>query len=154
MSSNKHQWLQRPVTILQGIIFLVVITVAIWISPQITIGTRVDEYEYTNLRTQKEIVDKRVEPIKSDVRQLGDRVSNSEDKIDVQLKDLHITIRKLDRLMYEANPRAMSRLAEDEANLGRMNIQREQERSVIQNSNPLINVSPIINNAVPQRKTP
>ncbi len=145
MSSNAIDWYKRPVTILQGICFAVFVILAIWLSPQITIGTRVAEYEFSNLTAQKMIVDKRVKPVEATVRNLENRVVESEDKIDVQLKDLHFTTRKLEKLMYRANPTAMESMAQDEATMARMKLQREQERSVIQIASPVINVGGIVN---------
>jgi len=135
MSESPQKWYRRPVTRLQLIILAVLLILAIIATP-ITIGHRVDEYEYNNIQTQKEIVDKRVDSVEERVQELGARVGESETKINTQLQMLDHATRRLEDVSYRAAPEQVFKVIQQEF--------RERQGFIQQNANPVINVSPTI----------
>ncbi|MFV3377409.1 hypothetical protein ACNE9Y_25080 [Pseudomonas sp. NY11226] len=135
MSEKPQQWYRRPVSRLQAIIVAVLMMIAIIVSP-ILIGYRVDEYEYNNIQSQKEIVDKRVGSVESRVQELGIRVGESEIKINAQLQALDHATRRLESVADKAAPEQVFKVIQQEF--------RERQGFIQQNANPVINVSPTI----------
>ncbi|MEE4232332.1 hypothetical protein V2I85_12220 [Pseudomonas viridiflava] len=124
--------LQKPLTTFHGLIAGIVLGVGIFLVPPFVIATRVEQYQYDNVKVQREIVDKRVAPVEQAVRDLDDRVQDSEVRINAQLADSNRTRKKLEELMYRADPEALKALA------------RQDLGGVHQTASPTINVSPII----------
>lgn len=136
MSEKPQQWYRRPVSRLQAIIVAVLMVVAIIVTP-ILIGYRVDEYEYNNIQSQKEIVDKRVNSVEVRVQELGVKVGESEIKINAQLQALDHATRRLEDVSYRAAPEQVFKVIQQEL--------RERQGVIQQNANPVITVSPTIN---------
>ncbi|SEC54671.1 hypothetical protein SAMN04490193_3012 [Pseudomonas marginalis] len=145
MDNNKQGWFQLPINRLQMLIIGVVMGVAVASAPLYFSG-KVKEYEYDNVRVQKDIVEKRVSTVEDNMYILRQRVEDSEFKINAQVAFTDKATRKLEGLMYEANPRAMSKLAQAEAEEARARVEASKRTSVIQNASPVINVNPTINN--------
>ncbi|QVI88013.1 hypothetical protein [Pseudomonas viridiflava] len=124
--------LQKPLTTFHGLIAGIVLGVGIFLIPPFVIATRVEQYQYDNVKVQREIVDKRVAPVEQAVRDLDDRVQDSEVRINAQLADSNRTRKKLEELMYRADPEALKALV------------RQDLGGVHQTASPTINVSPII----------
>ncbi|WP_122408421.1 hypothetical protein [Pseudomonas viridiflava] len=124
--------LQKPLTTFHGLIAGIVLGIGIFLVPPFVIATRVEQYQYDNVKVQREIVDKRVAPVEQAVRDLDDRVQDSEVRINAQLADSNRTRKKLEELMYRADPEALKALA------------RQDLGGVHQTASPTINVSPII----------
>ena len=136
MSEKSQQWHRRPVNRLQAIIVAVLMVVAIIVTP-IIIGHRVDEYEYNNIQSQKEIVDKRVGSVEEKVQELDIRVGESEIKINTQLQMLDHATRRLEDVADKAEPAKVFKVIQQEL--------RGRQGVIQQNANPVINVSPTIN---------
>jgi hypothetical protein len=145
MDNHKQGWFQLPVNRLQMLIFGMVMGVALASAPLYFNG-RVKEYEYDNIRVQKDIVERRVNTVEDDVSNLKERVQQGEHEISAQLFFIDKTTLKLENLMYDANPKAMSKLAQLEAEEASARIEASKKTTVIQNASPVINVSPTINN--------
>ncbi|MEE4224807.1 hypothetical protein [Pseudomonas viridiflava] len=124
--------LQKPLTTFHGLIAGIVLGIGIFLVPPFVIATRVEQYQYDNVKVQREIVDKRVAPVEQAVRDLDDRVQDSEVRINAQLADSNRTRKKLEELMYRADPEVLKALA------------RQDLGGVHQTASPTINVSPII----------
>lgn len=135
MSEKPQQWHRRPVSRLQVLIVAVLLILAIIVTP-IIIGHRVDEYEYNNIQSQKEIVDKRVGSVEDRVQELGIRVGESEIKINAQLQALDHATRRLESVADKAAPEQVFKVIQQEF--------RERQGVIQQNANPVINVSPTI----------
>ncbi|WJM55321.1 hypothetical protein QUC26_09285 [Pseudomonas asiatica] len=135
MSENPQKWYRRPVNRLQAIVLAVLLTLAIIVTP-IIIGHRVDEYEYNNIQSQKEIVDKRVNSVEDRVQALGARVSESEIKINTQLQMLDHATKRLEEVSERAAPEKVYKVIQQDF--------RERQDAIQQNANPVINVSPTI----------
>lgn len=136
MSETPQKWYRRPVSRLQAIIVAVLLILAIIATP-IIIGHRVDEYEYNNIQSQKEIVDKRVGSVEDRVQELGIRVGESEIKINAQLQALDHATKRLEDVADKAAPEQVFKVIQQEF--------RARQGVIQQNANPVINVSPTIN---------
>lgn len=144
MDNNNQGWLKLPITRLQMLIIGVMMGIAVTAAPIYFTG-KVKEYEYDNVRVQKDIVEKRVSSVEDNVYQLKLRVEDSEFKINAQAAFTDHAAKKLERLMYDANPKAMSKYAQAEAEEAQARADKAKGVSVIQNASPVINVSPVIN---------
>lgn len=145
MDNHKQGWFQLPINRLQMLIIGVLMGVAVASAPLYFNG-KVKEYEYDNVRVQKDIVERRVNTVEDNMYILRQRVEDSEFKINAQVAFTDKTTRKLENLMYEANPKAMSKLAQAEAEEASERVAASKRTTVIQNANPVINVNPTINN--------
>lgn len=144
MDNNNQGWLRLPITRLQMLIIGVMMGIAATAAPIYFTG-KVKEYEYDNMRVQKDIVEKRVASVEDNVYKLKLRVEDSEFKINAQAAFTDHASKKLERLMYEANPRAMSKYAQSEADEAQAKAEKAREVNVTQTANPIINVNPVIN---------
>lgn len=142
---DKQSTLQRPMTYLHGIIMASLLVLGIVFIPQFMTSGRVEHYQYSNIQRQKDLVDKRVAPVEDEVHSLQNRVSDSEGRINMQIKDSQLTNKKLESLMFEADPHTMMKLARDTAEIERRKLE-DQLSKVQQTASPIINVSPTYNN--------
>lgn len=132
MSEDLKHWLQRPVKLWQAILLSVVLMTSTALATY-NVSSTTKEYQYNNLRRQKDLVEKRVGPIELDVKDLSNRVAESEIKINAQLIDSRRTQLDLEHLMYKADPEALRAMA------------RRDVGGIHQTASPTINVSPNIN---------
>lgn len=135
---DKQSPLQRPMTYLHGLVMAVLLVLGIVFIPQFMTTGRVEQYQYDNVRAQKELVDRSLVPIKIDIGNLEGRVSESESRVNVQLQETDRVTRKLEDLMFKADSREMMQLVKDRA----AQAHKELGVSIQQIANPVINVSP------------
>lgn len=88
-----------------------------------------------------------MQPLEESMRGLEYRMSESEGRINMQVKESQSLNRKLENLMYEASPRVMMQMAKDTAQLEHQKLQ-EKLGSITQNASPSININPVINAGV------
>lgn len=74
------------------------------------------------------LVDNRVEKVESKIRELDDRISITESKVNTSLTDTNRVLTRLERLMYQASPEVMTELARNSLNIN-------------QTASPVINVN-------------
>lgn len=139
---EKQSPLQRPMTYLHGLIMATLLVLGIVFIPQFITTGRVEQYQFDNITVQKELVDKSLMPIKTDIAGLRIRTSESEARINLQLEETDRVTRKLEDLMFKADSKEMMKLVRDRAAEAHRNI----GVNVQQTANPFINVSPIYNN--------
>jgi hypothetical protein len=125
-------------TYLHGLVMAVLLVLGIVFIPQFMTTGRVEQYQYDNVRAQKELVDRSLVPIKIDIGNLEGRVSESESRVNVQLQETDRVTRKLEDLMFKADSREMMQLVKDRA----AQAHKELGVSIQQIANPVINVSP------------
>lgn len=131
---DKQSPLQRPMTYLHGLVMATLLVLGIVFIPQFITTGRVEQYQYDNIRVQKNLVDRSLIPIETDIVQLKDRVEISESKINAQLRETDRVTRKLEDLMYQASPQDMARM-----------LRERSGQSINQTASPTINVSPTYN---------
>ncbi|SCW76383.1 hypothetical protein [Pseudomonas sp. NFACC05-1] len=134
--------LGKPVTRLQGIITVFLLTCFIAFTPIIVFG-RLDEYEWRNGFHQKDIVEKRVLKVENKVSELEYRVQDAEVNITTQIALVDAATNRLEGAMYDADSNSMRRLT-------RLQLKEAEERvfkgmSIKQDASPTITVNPIIN---------
>jgi len=125
-------------TYLHGLVMAVLLVLGIVFIPQFLTTGRVEQYQYDNVRVQRNLVDRRLEPIEVVIGNLGDRVRDSESRINIQLRETDRVTRDLEDLMFIANPREMMQFTKDRA----AQAHKELGINVNQTANPIINVSP------------
>lgn len=139
---EKQSPLQRPMTYLHGLIMATLLVLGIVFIPQFITTGRVEQYQFDNITVQKELVDKSLMPIKTDIAGLRIRTSESEARINLQLEETDRVTRKLEDLMFKADSKEMMKLVRDRAAEAHRNI----GVNVQQTANPIINMSPTYNN--------
>lgn len=139
---DKQSPLQRPMTYLHGLIMATLLFLGIVFIPQFITTGRVEQYQFDNIRVQKELVDRGLIPINKDIARLEARVWESEIRINTQLQETDRVTRRLEDLMYRAGSKEMIRLVRDRAAEAHGN----NGVNIQQTASPIINVSPTYNN--------
>jgi len=129
-------------TYLHGLIMAALLVLGIVFIPQFLTTGRVEQYQFDNIRVQKELVDRGLIPINKDIANLEARVWESETRINTQLQETGRVTRRLEDLMYRAGSKEMIQLVRDRAAEAHRNI----GVNVQQTANPIFNVSPTYNN--------
>ncbi len=139
---DKQSPLQRPMTYLHGLIMAALLVLGIVFIPQFLTTGRVEQYQFDNIRVQKELVDRGLIPINKDIANLEARVWESETRINTQLQETDRVTSRLEDLMYRAGSKEMIQLVRNRAAEAHRNI----GVNVQQAASPIINVSPTYNN--------
>jgi hypothetical protein len=139
---EKQSPLQRPMTYLHGLIMAAFLVLGVVFIPQFLTTGRVEQYQFDNIRVQKELVDRGLIPLNKDIANLEARVWESETRINTQLQETDRVTRRLEDLMYRAGSKEMIQLVRDRAAEAHRNI----GVNVQQTASPIINASPTYNN--------
>jgi len=135
---EKQSPLQRPMTYLHGLVIATLLVFGIVFIPQFITTGRIEQYQYDNIRVQKELVDRGLVPINKDIGNLEARVWESESRINIQLQETDRVTRELEDLMFRADSKEMMQLVRDRATAAR----KDLGVSIQQTASPVINVSP------------
>lgn len=139
---DKQSPLQRPMTYLHGLVMATLIVLGIVFIPQFMTTGRMEQYQYDNITVQKELVDKSLVPVKTDIGNLKIKTEESEARVNLQLQETDRVTRKLEDLMFKADSKEMMKLVRARAAEAHQGF----EVNVQQTASPVINVSPTYNN--------
>lgn len=142
MSNHIHHFLMINVKLWQAVLFSILLLLST-ICATAFVMTKAEQYQYSNITTQKHLVDDRVLPIESDMRKLIDRQGSVEATVNLKLKELDSTNRKLENLMFDASPSVMMQLARDRAKVERNKLEKPEGKggNVSQIASPTININ-------------
>lgn len=141
MSQRIHHFLMMNVKLWQAVLFSIILTITT-IGATAFVMNRAEQYQYSNITTQKQLVDSRVAPVESDMRKLIDRQDAVEGTVNLKLKELDSTNRKLENLMFDASPSVMMQMARDKAQVERNKLEKpERTNNVSQIASPTININ-------------
>lgn len=142
MSNHINHFLMINVKLWQAILFSILLLLST-ICATAFVMTKAEQYQYSNITTQKNLVDDRVLPIESDMRKLIDRQDSVVATVNLKLKELDSTNRKLENLMFDASPSVMMQLARDRAKIERNKLEKPESKgsNVSQIASPTININ-------------
>lgn len=142
MSNRIHHFLMINVKLWLAILFSILLLLST-VCATAFVMTKAEQYQYSNITTQKNLVDDRVLPIESDMRKLIDRQDSVVATVNLKLKELDSTNRKLENLMFDASPSVMMQLARDRAKIERNKLEKPESKgsNVSQIASPTININ-------------
>lgn len=142
MSNHIQHFLMINVKLWQAFLFSILLLLST-VCATAFVMTKAEQYQYSNITTQKNLVDDRVLPIESDMRKLIDRQDSVVATVNLKLKELDSTNRKLENLMFDASPSVMMQLAKDRAKIERNKLEKPESKgsNVSQIASPTININ-------------
>lgn len=140
MSHTMKHFMTATVKLWQAVLFSILLLLAT-ISATALVMTRTEQYQFSNITTQKQLVDARVSPIESDMRILQNRQDAVEGVVNLKLKELDRTNRQLENRMFDASPSLMMELARDKVKSERLKLEKAKLATVSQIASPTININ-------------